>query len=106
MPGGLSGQHTATTHCNKLHVLLHCDAVHCSTEYYIVECILSFILKTYISPVQETQSRYQPSHYQSRKTSDRCRIWKGRSSARNATQRGDHSMLMDPQPERHSLHNS
>jgi len=33
-----------------------------------------------------------------RRTSERCKIWKGGPSARNAAQRGVHSMLMDPQP--------
>src|SRR6218665_870822 len=60
----------------------------------------SFILETYIAPLQETttQRRSQPSHGQKRRTSERCKIWKGGPSARNAAQRGDHSMLMDPQP--------
>src|SRR6218665_491470 len=64
--------------------------------------IHSFILETYIAPLQETttQRRPQPSHGQKRRTSEKCKIWKGRPSARNAAQRGDHSMLMDPQPKR------
>jgi len=62
----------------------------------------SFILETYIAPLQETttQRRSQPSHGQKTRTSERCRIWKGGPSARNAAQRGDHSMLMDSQPKR------
>src|SRR6218665_3901975 len=35
-----------------------------------------------------------------KKTSERCQIWKGGPSARNEAQRGDHSMLMDPQPKK------
>src|SRR6218665_2752877 len=64
--------------------------------------IHSFILETYIAPLQETttQRRSQPSHGQKRRTSERCKIWKGGPSARNAAQRGDHSMLMDPQSKR------
>src|SRR6218665_2471358 len=64
--------------------------------------IHSFILETYIAPRQETttQRRPQPSHGQKRRTSERCKIWKGGPSARNAAQRGDHSMLMDPQSKR------
>src|SRR6218665_2668446 len=31
---------------------------------------------------------------------ERCKIWKGGPSARNAAQTGDHSMLMDPQSKR------
>src|SRR6218665_3994321 len=65
--------------------------------------IHSFILETYIAPLQETrpttQRCSQPSHGQKR-TSERCKIWKGGPSARNADQSGDHSMLMDPQPKR------
>src|SRR6218665_3103011 len=50
--------------------------------------IHSFILETYIAPLQETttQRRSQPSHGQKR-TSERCKIWKGGPSARNAAQR-------------------
>src|SRR6218665_671331 len=52
----------------------------------------SFILETYIAPLQETttQRRAQPSHGQKGRTSERCKIWKGGPSARNAAQRGDH----------------
>src|SRR6218665_3964934 len=59
----------------------------------------SFILETYIAPFQETatQRRFQPSQGQRRRTSERCKLWKGGPSARNAAQRGDHSLLMDPQ---------
>src|SRR6218665_157342 len=39
----------------------------------------------------------KPSHGQRRKTLGKCKSWKGGSSARNADQRGDHSMLMGPQ---------
>src|SRR6218665_28759 len=47
--------------------------------------INSFILETYMAPLQETttQRRSQPSHGQ-KKTSERCKIWKGGPSARNA----------------------
>src|SRR6218665_1171243 len=64
--------------------------------------IHSFILETYIAPLQETttQRHSPPGHGQKRRTSERCKIWKGGPSARNAAQRGDHSMLMDPQPKR------
>src|SRR6218665_2905099 len=67
-----------------------------------IDYIHSFILETYIAPLQETTTRRrsQPSHGQKRRTSERCKIWKGVPSARNAAQRGDHSMLMDPQPKR------
>src|SRR6218665_3577620 len=66
------------------------------------EFIHSFIHETYIALLQETttQRRSQPSHGQKRRTSERCKIWKGGPSGRNAAQRGDHSMLMDPQPKR------
>src|SRR6218665_1744232 len=66
------------------------------------EFIHSFILETYIAPLQETTTQRcsQPSHGQKRRTSERCKIWKGGPSARNAAQRGDHSMLMYPQPKR------
>src|SRR6218665_1955728 len=66
--------------------------------------IHSFILETYIAPLQDTitQRRSQPSHGQRRKTCGKCKIWKGGSSARNAAQHGDHSMLMSPQPKRPS----
>src|SRR6218665_1017619 len=62
--------------------------------------IHSFILETYIVPLQETttQGCSQPSHRQKRRTSERCKIWKGGPSAGNAAQRGVHSILMDPQP--------
>ena len=62
----------------------------------------SFILETYIAPLQDTttQKRSQPSHGQRRKTWEKCNIWKGGSSARNAAQHGAHSMLMGPQPKR------
>src|SRR6218665_2436431 len=68
----------------------------------ILSFIHSFILETYIAPLQETTTQRcsQPIHGQKRRTSERCKIWKGGPSARNATQRGDHSMLMDPQPKR------
>ena len=74
--------------------------VHISMHQFIH----SFILDTYITPLQEatTQRRSQPSHGQKRRTSERCKIWKGGPSARNAAQRGDHSMLMDPQPKMHA----
>src|SRR6218665_3149991 len=64
--------------------------------------IHSFILETYIATLQETttQRRSQPSHGQKRRTSERCKILKGGSSARNVAKRGGHSMLMDPQPKR------
>src|SRR6218665_743 len=64
--------------------------------------IHSFILETYIAPLQETttQRRSQSSHGQKRRTLERCNIWKGGPSARNAAQRGDHSTLMDPQSKR------
>ena|SRR6218665_576478 len=47
--------------------------------------IHSFILETYIAPLQDTttQRRSQPSHDLRRKTSWRCKIWKGRPSARH-----------------------
>src|SRR6218665_4018783 len=66
--------------------------------------IHSFILETYIEPLRETttQRRSQPSHEQKRRTSERCKILKGGSSARNAAQRRDHSMLMDAQPKKPS----
>jgi len=53
---------------------------------WIYAGINSFILETYIAPLQETtsQRRSQPSRSQSRKTSERCIIWKGRPSTRNA----------------------
>jgi len=59
-------------------------------------------LEIYIEHLKETttQSRSQPSHGQKRRTWERCKIWKGGPSATNAAQRGDHSMLMDPQPKR------
>ena len=55
--------------------------------------IHSFILETYIAPLQDntTQRRSQPSHGQRRRTWGRCKIWKGRSAGRNAAQKGDHS---------------
>src|SRR6218665_1092141 len=61
--------------------------------------IYSFILETYIAPLQETttQSSSQPSHRQRRRTSERCKIWKCGSPEGTTAQRGDHSMLMDPQ---------
>src|SRR6218665_936502 len=61
--------------------------------------IHSFILETYIAPLQDTttQRSSQPSHGQRRKTSGKCKIWKGGSSARNAAQWGDHPMPMGPQ---------
>ena len=63
--------------------------------------LLSFILETYIAPLQETtQRRSQPSHGQRRSTSERCKIWKGGPSEGTAAQREDHSMLMDPPPKR------
>src|SRR6218665_966052 len=75
-----------------------------NNDYHKVS-LHSFILETYIAPLQEptTQRRSQPSHGQKRRTSERCKIWKGGPSARNVAQRGDHSMLMDPQPKRPSL---
>jgi len=58
--------------------------------------IHSFILETHIAPLQDTttQRRSQPSHGQRRRTSGRCKIWKGRSSARNTAQQRDHSRPM------------
>src|SRR6218665_6347 len=35
-----------------------------------------------------------------KRTSERCKIWKGGPSTRNAAQSGDHSKLTDPQPKR------
>jgi len=54
--------------------------------------IHSFILETYIVPLQEitTQRRSQPSHDQ-RRTSERCKIRGVGKSARNAAQMGDHA---------------
>jgi len=59
--------------------------------YYIYLSIHTLILDTYIGPLPETttQRRFQPSHGQRRMTSERCKIWKGGPSARNAAQRGD-----------------
>jgi len=76
---------------------------------FLLQHIHSFILETYVAPLQDTTTlrRSQPSHSQRRRTSGRCKIWKGRSSARNAAQQGDHSMpmgdhskSMGPQPKR------
>jgi len=64
-----------------------------------LEFIHSVILETYIALLQETTT-LSPDNGQGRWTSERCKIWKGEPSARNAAQRGDHSMLMDPQPKR------
>src|SRR6218665_1576290 len=64
----------------------------------------SFILETYIAPLQgtTTQRRSQPSHGQRRRTSEseKCKIWKGGPPEGKKAQRGDHSMLMDPQSKR------
>ena len=76
-------------------------------QYYFESTILyrkyfSFILETYIAPLQNTttQRRSHPSHGKKRKTSGKCKMWKGGSSARNAPQLGDLSMLMGGQPKR------
>src|SRR6218665_881285 len=52
--------------------------------------IHSFVLETYIAPLQETttQRRSQPSHGHKRKTSKRCKIWKGGPSARKGRSKG------------------
>src|SRR6218665_2343222 len=73
-----------------------------STQSISAIVIHSFILETYVAPLQETttQRRSQPSHEQNTRTSERCKIWKSGPSARNTAQRGDHSMMMDPQPKR------
>src|SRR6218665_309854 len=62
--------------------------------------IHSFILETYIAPLQETTTQRcsQPSHGQRRRTSEICKILKGGPSKGTAAQREDHSMLMDPHP--------
>src|SRR6218665_5996 len=62
-------------------------------RYSIIHLV---ILETYIAPLQDTttQRRSQPSHGQRRRT------LKGRSSARNAAQQGDHSRPMGPQPKK------
>jgi len=54
--------------------------------------INSFILQTYIAPPKETTTQIcsKPSHSQRRRTSERCKIWKGGTSARIPAQRGDH----------------
>src|SRR6218665_377491 len=56
--------------------------------------------RDYYSEALPAQSRTK------RRTSERCKIWKGGPSARNAAQREDHFMLMDLQPKGPSLHNS
>jgi len=76
----------------------HRSGIHPSIHYIIHSFIHSFI--TYIAPLQDTttQRRSQLSHGQRRRTWGRYKIWKGRSSARNAVRQGDHSMPMGPQP--------
>ena len=78
----------------------HCDLTSDGERFLIF--IQSVILETYIAPLQNTttQRRSQPSHGQRKKTWGKCKIWKGGSSARNAAQRVDHSMLMGQQPKR------
>src|SRR6218665_2363653 len=55
----------------------------------------SFILETYIVPLQDTttQKRTQHSHCQRRKTSRKCKIWKGLaiSNERSSTGRSFHA---------------
>jgi len=59
-------------------------------------------METYVTSLQETitQRRSQPSHGQRRKTSERCKVWKGGSPEGIAAQNGKNSMLMDPQPKK------
>jgi len=61
--------------------------------------IHSFIHSLILAPLQETTTRRhsQLSCGQRRMTSEKCNIWKGGPSARKAVNKGDHSMLMDPQ---------
>src|SRR6218665_851252 len=70
--------------------------LHAHRSFFIHSLIHSFL------SLQETttQRRFKPSHGQRRRTSKRCTIWKGGLSEVTATQREDHSMLMDPQPKR------
>src|SRR6218665_3184833 len=79
---GYNQFHHLTTEGQPQELLTYCIFIH------------SFILETCIAPLPETttQRRSQPSHGRKRRTSERCKIWKGGPSARNAAQRGDHSI--------------
>src|SRR6218665_35110 len=55
------------------------------SQHYVYQTEFhSFILETYIAPLQETQRRSQPSHGQIRRASERCKTWKGGPPERNA----------------------
>src|SRR6218665_3803706 len=57
------------------------------TEHWMDRWFIhSFVLETYIEPLQETTTQRcsQPSHGQRRRTSERFKIRKGGHSARNA----------------------
>src|SRR6218665_2690750 len=51
----------------------------CHVSHQLLSFFHTFILKTYIVPLQETTTQRfsQPSHGQRRRTLERCKIWKG-----------------------------
>ena len=67
-------------HCTILSVLMHIYISTC-LHTYIHTCTLihSVILETSIAPLQETTTERcsQPTQGQRRRTSERCKIWKG-----------------------------
>src|SRR6218665_440782 len=88
-------------------LLLGIDEIHsrsCISEILkedAVSFIHSFILETYSASSRDYYSEALPAQPRTKKKDlERCKIWKGGPSARNAAQSGDHSMLMDPQPKR------
>src|SRR6218665_1603874 len=77
------------------HSLAHPD-IYTKNDYTFIHSgdLYNASSRDYYSEAIPAQSRTK------RRTSERCKIWKGGPSVRNAAQRGDHSMLMDPQPKR------
>ena len=93
-------EHSQSIHPNLF--FIHHIAITVDNGSIIHSFMHSFILETYIAPLQDTttQGRSQPSQGQGRRTWGRCKILKGRSSARNAAQQGDHSRPMGSPPKR------
>jgi len=63
--------------------------------------IYSFILKTYIAPLQETAQMRQHPNYDWKNTWETCRTVTGGSLAKTAALVGGHSRWTGPQPKKH-----
>ena len=65
-----------------VHTICWIESIDLRTSHWLliaVPFIHSFILETYIAPLQDTttQRSSHPSHGQRRRTSESCKIWKG-----------------------------